>query len=485
MNALQSSPARGLSAQNLPDSPHEPKPGDEQQLLTPQHSLPKAYLKFPEQAPYCSKRFGIPYLETLRDSATDYCTPESSSKSSSDLTCFHSQTAGERVDSMCIGRNARFDGRFQEFRVGCELVNSETPSKTKTGVRVPEWGFFETYMYQTGPGYILNQWLNAGERKRKGNKDEDGQKKKEGEEEITVPKSTSNYTLLVKREGEGNLWHCLVELFSMFLSMDVLQMSPRPGDGKPFFTEADMANTQVVFLDNRVDGPYIDLWSVFAKKPIRRFKELRPEETTFENVIVPLAGGGNPLWEHSWGIHPCDDSPLIRTFARRVLDHYGIEDHQPRRESPQIVLTYIDRSKTRVLLNHTEFFDAVQAKYPHVTVQSIDFANISFAEQLETVQHTDILVGVHGAGMAHEMFLTPGSALVEILPPGVNFKGYRNIADLVGLSYYSAHADTLGHSGEEDWHGEDVVVAHDHFMEIMEVAIKSMYNKGNRDYDVA
>lgn len=359
----------------------------------------------------------------------------------------------------------------------CEPVDPEIQSqtKTKTGVTIPEWGYFETYMYQTGPGYILDNWLTVGKKKGPGS-------------DIKLskpPKSTPNFTILVKREGEGNLWHCLVEMLSVFLSMDVLQMSSRPGEDRPYFTEADIANTQVVFLDNRPDGPYAGLWGVFAKKPLRRFNELQPEETSFENVIVPMAGGGNPLWEHSWDIHACDNSPLVQTFARRVLDHYGIEDHQSHRLDPQIILTFIDRSKTRVLLNHTRFFDEVQATYPHVKVQSIDFANISFAEQLEVVQHTDILVGVHGAGMAHEIFLTPGSVLVEILPAGVNYKGYRNVAHLAGVSYYSAHADSPRSSGDEDWHGEDVVVDREPFMAIMDAAIKSMYNRGNRNYDVA
>lgn len=375
---------------------------------------------------------------------------------------------------MCFGRNARFDHIRHKFRVGCEPVDPETQSQTKTGVPVPKWGHFEMYMYQTGPGFILDNWLTVGKKKGPGS-----------EKELSKPpESTANFTILVKREGEGNLWHCLVEMLSVFLSMDVLQMSSRPGEDRPYFTEADIANTQVVFLDDRPDGPYVDIWGVFAKKPLRRFKELQPEETTFENVIVPMAGGGNPLWEHSWDIHACEDSPLIRTFARRVLDHYGIEDHQPHRLNPQIILTFIDRSQTRVLLNHTRLFDEVQATYPHVKVQSIDFANISFAEQLHVVQHTDILVGVHGAGMAHEMFLTPRSVLVEILPAGVNFKGYRNVADLVGLSYFSAHADAPRNSGDKDWHGEDVVVDRAPFMAIMDVAIKSMYNKGNRNYDV-
>lgn len=240
LNAPQPSPTPGTSSQHSLETPKDPKTGDDEtQPPAPQYRLPQAYFKVPEQAPFCSKRFGIPYLEDLRDSAADYCTPESSLNSSSDLTCFHSQTTGTQVDSMCIGRNARFDDRAHEFRVGCELVNPETPSTTtKTGVPVPEWQHFAAYMYETGPGYILDEYLNAGRRE---SKDKTGQEKEK--KEVMAPTSTSNYTILVKREGEGNLWHCLVEPFSMFLSMDVLQMSPRPGDGRPFFTETDIAKT--------------------------------------------------------------------------------------------------------------------------------------------------------------------------------------------------------------------------------------------------
>lgn len=72
-----------------------------------------------------------------------------------------------------------------------------------------------------------------------------------------------------------------------------------------------------------------------------------------------------------------------------------------------------------------------------MNVQSIDFAAILYKDQLKIIQESDILAGVHGAGLTHGIFLPSGSAMVEILPPGLNHKGFRNVASLRGHDYFS------------------------------------------------
>lgn len=109
-------------------------------------------------------------------------------------------------------------------------------------------------------------------------------------------------------------------------------------------------------------------------------------------------------------------------------------------------MTFIDRAGTRVLLNHQDYFEEIKSSFSHVTIQSVDFAT-TFHEQLKIIRQTDILVGVHGAGLTHGIFLRPRSTMVEILPPDLNYKAFRNIASLLGHTYVRAHASPLPTGG--------------------------------------
>ncbi|RHZ48578.1 DUF563 domain protein [Aspergillus thermomutatus] len=420
-------------------------------------ALPAEYSALADQPSYCADRFGITYLEKLRDSKTEYCTPESPSG----LTCFHSQTASDyRIDTFCFGHGAVYDPAQQKYIMSCQLRGVD-------GEGAPPFGKFHNYWYGTGPGVVFQKAVSL-----------------QGTLDHTVPPVVSNHTILIQREGAWNVWHSLMEIFSMTMTIDVLRMTAGLSPHRPFFSTVDIANTQVVILDEIEDGPYFDLWKIFAQRPPLRVSDL-PPTTEFENLIVPLAGGSNPLWQGDWEIHSCEDSALVRTFSRRVLSHFHVELRRPR-QGPQIVLTFIDRRESRKLINQEEYFETVKAQFPHVTVQLIDFARIPFHEQLRIVQGSDILVGVHGAGLTHGIFLPSGSAMVEILPPGLNHKGFRNVASLLGHLYFSAHASkpAMSLTARDDWHADDVYLGRDKFMDIMNVAIKALYNRGERNYDV-
>ncbi|KAH7009064.1 uncharacterized protein B0I36DRAFT_370496, partial [Microdochium trichocladiopsis] len=68
------------------------------------------------------------------------------------------------------------------------------------------------------------------------------------------------FTYLLKREGSGNIFHCLHEILSMTQTFDALRTTRDPVTGNPFFvTMQDVANTQIVIIDGHSDGPYFDL----------------------------------------------------------------------------------------------------------------------------------------------------------------------------------------------------------------------------------
>ena len=421
-------------------------------------ALPTEYSISHFESSFCADRFGTPYLEHLRDSATEYCTPQSSST----LTCFHVRVTDDyRIDTLCMGRNASFDPASRKFSLGCELAELNAPEAPTS---IPDYGKFHSYWYNTGPQVVLDGWVDLDDNIRE-----------------RAPLDVPNFTILVKREGSENLWHCLMEIFSMTMALDVLQISPRRNDSRPLLIAADAANTQVVFLDDKSDGPYFNLWSVFAQKPILRIKDV-PNNTTFENIIVPLAGGSNPLWLGDWEIHSCEDSLLLRTFSRRILDFYHLGTRGPRQDD-QIVVTFINRTGSRRLVDQEKYLRKLRSTFANAKVQSVDFGDILFHEQLEIIHGTDVLVGVHGAGLTHAMFLQSRSVMVEILPPSLNHKGFRNLACLMGHSYFSAHGSETSLGRRGDWQRDDVYLEQNKFMELLNTAIKTMYNKGQRNYD--
>ncbi|TQB75216.1 hypothetical protein MPDQ_003469 [Monascus purpureus] len=275
-------------------------------------------------------------------------------------------------------------------------------------------------------------------------------------------KQKRKYAILVKREASNyNLWHSLLEIFSVQMSMDVLRMFT--GEEQ----EKEDINAKVIILDELHDGPVFDLWSLHpsSTKPIRLNEMTKPTETM--NIVLPLPGGSNPFWQGDWEDLPCQRSELLRVFVERVLVFYRLDIIENESESAdsgskrKTVVTFIDRREKRRLINQEQHLASLRDALFNTTttttttagIKVVDFAALSFEEQLRVVRETDVLVGVHGAGLTHGMFLRPGSAMVEILPGGLEHRGFRNLARQMGHRYFCVSGEAQG-----DWQQSDVGV---------------------------
>jgi glycoprotein 2-beta-D-xylosyltransferase len=66
------------------------------------------------------------------------------------------------------------------------------------------------------------------------------------------------------------------------------------------------------------------------------------------------------------------------------------------------------------------------------------FAHIPMEEQLQEVQESSIIVGAHGAGLAHLLFARPEkTAILELVTPGFKHPHFRALSHWMGMEYHA------------------------------------------------
>jgi protein O-GlcNAc transferase len=413
--------------------------------------LPPRYLpleRFDDPDDTCAIQYDIDYIHNFVRGQTSYC----DNTSTASLTCFSSEAHNQRLDTFCVGGPADMSISEGSVTLPCKLRELSWEDHAKHS---PELNDFTEHWYDTGPKAVFDSFIHLDPRK---------------DDVSPGPQAVDNILFLVKREETvKNLWHTLMQIMSLTLSLDVLRLTVDPGTGRPFLDDQDLRNSRVVILDQYEEGPFFELWSMFtALAPSRLGDNIT---LTSSKMIVPLPGGSNPMWEGDWVDVPCNRSSLLRVFTERVLNYYNIPVKRPERK--QLTVTLIDRRSSRRLRDQETYLSVLRQRFPDVKIELVDFAGLSLPAQIRLVRSTDLLVGVHGAGLTHALFLPKESTVVEILPPRVNYKGFANVAKLLGHHYYSRHGNDP-HDPSDDsgnWYVDEVSIDEDEFLELVGEAI--------------
>jgi EGF domain-specific O-GlcNAc transferase len=406
---------------------------------------------------YCEDRYGRDYLKTFRDRHAQYCSvdPDKSTVQSG-LTCFSNNVDPNRIrtDSFCLAGPAMYDPANKKFKMNCPL-RALTEDEVAKGVQ--PFHRFPAYWYETGPRHIFTHYfdLNAQDALVKG-----------PHAKLEAP------VILIKRENANfNMWHSLMEIMSSYWSLLILSQTLDTWTGDPLYSWSE--ESTIWLLDDIADGPYFDLWSLVTSVPVRRITDVK-RDMPFGKVIVPLPGGSNPLWQGDWKSQNCTSSKLLNDFSQRALKHYAINTNIVTRST--ITLTYIDRVTKRRLIDQERLIAALRRAYPRITINVVDYATYPFEEQLRISAQSDILVGVHGAGLTHVMFMPETSAIVELMPFSLDHHGFKNMARMRNTAYYqakSADAKEKTHA-KGDWQEDDVYVEENTFVNTVGEAIENL-----------
>jgi len=252
--------------------------------------------------------------------------------------------------------------------------------------------------------------------------------------------------LFVTRYEYANLYHTMTDWYNAYASVAAHGLVGQSG------------NIEVVFFDGHSWGKLDDAWgALFGSYSFVKHKET---PVCYKRALFVPAGymGGVSLntITKSRLADSCTGQPEAREFARWFLARFGFE---PRPKSgaaggPTITLMlrkdYLahprigNRGATRKIGNEQEVVSALEAVAPGAVVLAMNPAELTMREQVEIISKTDLLIGVHGAGMTYALLLPDGAHVIEMKPRShrgePHFKAMSNWA---GLDYF-AFTDNSG-----------------------------------------
>jgi hypothetical protein len=219
---------------------------------------------------------------------------------------------------------------------------------------------------------------------------------------------------------------------------------------------------RVLLADLYPWGPFEAFWRRLFPD-IRTVWEAQAEPPRcHRKIVLGMYGPASPHALHSQ-ITPCRHSPLVRAYAHWALHVFDLVprrrpepgerlrllwmSRRPRRPRPErshcgdhnpacVEWAHLGvRQIERVLDNDVEVVAALGQR-PELHVTSAGFSAPPFAQQVAEAAAADILVGPHGAGLTHLLFLPDWACVVELKSDDSGNKyHYANLAAWRGLTY--------------------------------------------------
>lgn len=447
-----------------------------------QGDLPPEYSALSEDQQQCEDIYGNSYIRNIAKTSQENC----GGNSLSFLHCFYGQRLWNRwvpwkKDPLCLAQGVSFVPTAPVFSPGYKGAEFEMQCERQNF----DQDLISDYWGDTGVGNTLKTWAFHGQ---------------QDIHSCNKQNSTDDWIVLVRREtgDQQNIWHQLMQISQARHTIDALQTAVNAETGQPWLSSEDASRVQVVFDDDRHHA-LEDLWQIVGKAPIRT-SDLIPG-TCYGNVIVPMPGSSSPFWSALIGNmkQACYRQTLLDTLVKRVFKHYGVEPRSSADIREHLTITIVNRAENRKFINLDNWVTALKVRHPDFNIDVVDFATMSFVDQIRFVQTTDILVGHHGAAMTHTMFMAPESAVVEILPPYFLQRGFRSLGRMRGLQYFTGQSIweevynnvTRGEPLPEGWSPPEehegwqkrewTYMLDENFLALVDGAVRSQLNRLNSD----
>ncbi|XP_046332316.2 uncharacterized protein LOC124115398 [Haliotis rufescens] len=231
--------------------------------------------------------------------------------------------------------------------------------------------------------------------------------------EMEYMESLEGLTVGIVRIDYANMYWTVIELYNAYLNTREMNRTA--------------AETTILILDAHPATALDGLWELLFKKVVR-VGWLKKKTLLEQFVLVPELKPV-PIVRKAKSIPYIDDlrydvSDRAGGFLGRKLACGRIRITVVLRNNyiahPRNVRGIIERQFN----NSDELIQALKNTFPETPVQAVALETLTIREQIQLITETDILIGVHGAGLALTLFQVPGTGLIELFPH--KYKQHRN-----------------------------------------------------------
>ena len=160
-------------------------------------------------------------------------------------------------------------------------------------------------------------------------------------------------------------------------------------------------------------------------------------------VLTPKVHYYSRMYNTQVGVQQEAEKQVYSLMRRMYIEKFAgnIPSAFSSAEDEAIKILYLGRPRhnSRYIINEEDLIVGLKANFGSMKGVELnirhDFGAQPFEKQIAAAATSDILIGPHGAGMTHILFLKAQSVLIELIPEGWADPGYRNLAIFSGKTY--------------------------------------------------
>lgn len=245
-------------------------------------------------------------------------------------------------------------------------------------------------------------------------------------------------TFIMKLDAPVNMYHHFCDFLNLYASLHL---------NNSFTTDVFILIWDTIPYRSNFEV----IWKAFTKHPLLNLEKFKGKKVCFKDVVFPLLPRMIFGMYYNMPLIPgCYRSGLFHAFSKHILHKLNIK--QDENSGKKIRITLLSRATTyRQILNENELISALK-KNPDFIVRRESYTrHTPFIQQLKISHNTDILIGMHGAGLTHMLFQPDWAVVFEIYHCD-DRNCYLDLARLRGLKYITWEKMNLLYPEDEGHH---------------------------------